>query len=46
MLYFFRGQTVAFELGNGFERFFEVDKFIIVRYLEWIIPIHAFENFL
>ena len=46
MLYFFRGQTVAFELGNGFERFFEVDKFVIIFGVERIVPVHAFENFL
>ena len=46
MLYFFRGQTVAFELGNGFERFFEVDKFVIVFDIERIVPAYGLKNFL
>ena len=46
MLYFFRGQTVAFEFGNGLERFFEVDKFVIVFDIERIVPAYGLKNFL
>ena len=46
MLYFFRGQTVAFEFGNGFKCFFQIDKFVIVLDIERIIPAHGLKNFL